>query len=112
MRTEIEVRANDWLINAGLTGFLNIVGKENVRIDGQAIYFTADLLEDFETKYFNFFIQEYKETLSWYKIVSYKETMEQFRIDEFASFDEVALGNLNKYMKDVVKFYLKKANYI
>ncbi|ELU1173656.1 hypothetical protein P5A01_003106, partial [Listeria monocytogenes] len=56
MRTEIEVRANDWLINAGLTGFLNIVGKENVRIDGQAIYFTADLLEDFETKYFNFFI--------------------------------------------------------
>ncbi|MMW16781.1 type I-B CRISPR-associated protein Cas8b1/Cst1, partial [Listeria monocytogenes] len=81
MQTEIEVRADDWLINAGLTGFLNIVGKENVRIDGQAIYFTADLLEDFETKYFNFFIQEYKETLSWYKIVSYKETMEQFRID-------------------------------
>ncbi|MBC2053234.1 type I-B CRISPR-associated protein Cas8b1/Cst1 [Listeria welshimeri] len=112
METEIEVRANDWLINAGLTGFLNIVGKENVRIDGQSIYFTADLLEEFETKYFNFFIREYKETLAWSKIVSYKETMEQFRVEDFASFDENALENLNKYVKDVVKFYLKKANYI
>ncbi|MCD2224699.1 type I-B CRISPR-associated protein Cas8b1/Cst1 [Listeria cossartiae] len=112
MQTEIEVRADDWLINAGLVGFLNIVGKENVRIDGQTIYFTADLLEDFETKYFNFFIKEYKETLSWSKIVSYKDTMERFRAEDFASFDEEALDNLNKYVKDVVKFYLKKANYI
>ncbi|MBC2182891.1 type I-B CRISPR-associated protein Cas8b1/Cst1 [Listeria sp. FSL L7-0233] len=112
MKTEIEIRANDWLINAGLTGFLNIVGKENVRIGGQSIYFNADLLEDLETKYFNFFIQEYKETLAWTKIISYKETMERFRADEFISFDETSLDNLNKYVKDVVKFYLKKANYI
>ncbi|EAK9791805.1 type I-B CRISPR-associated protein Cas8b1/Cst1 [Listeria monocytogenes] len=112
MQTEIEVRSNDWLINAGLVGFLNIVGKDNVKIDGQSIYFTADLLEDFETKYFGFFIQEYKETLAWSKIVSYKEAMERFRADGFASFDEDALNNLNKYVKNVVKFYLKKANYI
>ncbi|EHR3849324.1 TPA: type I-B CRISPR-associated protein Cas8b1/Cst1 [Listeria monocytogenes] len=112
MQTEIEVRANDWLINAGLIGFLNIVGEKNVRIDGQSIYFTADLLKDFETKYFNYFIQEYKETLAWYKIVSYKKIMERFKADEFDSFDENALDNLNKYVKDVVKFYLKKANYI
>ncbi|EHK2484632.1 type I-B CRISPR-associated protein Cas8b1/Cst1 [Listeria monocytogenes] len=112
MQTEIEVRANDWLINAGLIGFLNIVGEKNVRIDGQSIYFTADLLKDFETKYFNYFIQEYKETLAWYKIVSYKKIMERFKADEFDSFDENALDNLNKYVKDVVKFYLKKSNYI
>ncbi|EHV5202453.1 type I-B CRISPR-associated protein Cas8b1/Cst1 [Listeria monocytogenes] len=112
MQTEIEVRANDWLINAGLIGFLNIVDEKNVRIDGQSIYFTADLLKDFETKYFNYFIQEYKETLAWYKIVSYKKIMERFKADEFDSFDENALDNLNKYVKDVVKFYLKKANYI
>ncbi|MBC1741804.1 type I-B CRISPR-associated protein Cas8b1/Cst1 [Listeria welshimeri] len=112
MKTEIEVRADDWLKNAGLAGFLNIVGKESVRIDGQSIYFTADLLENFETKYFNFFIREYKETLAWSKIVSYKETMERFRAEDFASFDENTLDNLNKYVKDVVKFYLKKANYI
>lgn len=112
MQTEIEVRADDWLKNAGLTGFLNIVGKESVRIDGQSIYFNADLLVGFEDKYFNFFIQEYKETLAWFKIVSYKDTMERFRAEDFASFDEEALNNLNKYMKDVVKFYLKKPNYI
>ncbi|MBC1415721.1 type I-B CRISPR-associated protein Cas8b1/Cst1 [Listeria innocua] len=112
MQTEIEVRADDWLINAGLVGFLNIVGKENVRINGQSIYFKADLLVGFEDKYFNFFIQEYKETLAWFKIVSYKDTMERFRAEDFASFDEEALNDLNKYMKDVVKFYLKKSNYI
>ncbi|HBM4259475.1 TPA: type I-B CRISPR-associated protein Cas8b1/Cst1 [Listeria innocua] len=112
MQTEIEVRADDWLINAGLVGFLNIVGKENVRMNGQSIYFKADLLVGFEDKYFNFFIQEYKETLAWFKIVSYKDTMERFRAEDFASFDEKALNDLNKYMKDVVKFYLKKSNYI
>ncbi|EAV9830175.1 type I-B CRISPR-associated protein Cas8b1/Cst1, partial [Listeria monocytogenes] len=58
------------------------------------------------------FIQEYKETLAWFKIVSYKDTMERFRAEDFASFDEKALNDLNKYMKDVVKFYLKKSNYI
>lgn len=46
MQTEIEVRADDWLINASIVGFLKIVGKENVRIDGQSIYFTTDLLEN------------------------------------------------------------------
>ncbi|HAA6474893.1 TPA_asm: type I-B CRISPR-associated protein Cas8b1/Cst1 [Listeria monocytogenes] len=112
MQTEIEVRADDWLINAGLVGFLSIVGKENVRINGQSIYFKADLLVGFEDKYFNFFIQEYKETLAWFKIVSYKDIMERFRAEDFASFDEKALNDLNKYMKDVVKFYLKKSNYI
>ncbi|MBC1826258.1 type I-B CRISPR-associated protein Cas8b1/Cst1 [Listeria seeligeri] len=112
MQAEIEVRANDWLINSGITGFLNIVGKENVRIDGQSMYFSTDILEGFETKYFNYFIKEYKETLAWHKIVSYKEKMEYYRAEDFASFDEKALDDLNKYTKDVVKFYLKKPNYI
>lgn len=112
MQTEIEIRANEWLQNAGIVGFLNIVGKENVRIDGQTLYFSTEVLENFETKYFNYFINEYKETLAWYKIVSYKEKMEYYRAEDFASFDEKALDDLNKYIKDVVKFYLKKSNYI
>ncbi|MBC1479842.1 type I-B CRISPR-associated protein Cas8b1/Cst1 [Listeria seeligeri] len=112
MQAEIEIRANEWLQNAGIVGFLNIVGKENVRIDGQTLYFSTEVLENFETKYFNYFINEYKETLAWYKIVSYKEKMEYYRAEDFASFDEKALDDLNKYIKDVVKFYLKKSNYI
>lgn len=112
MQTEIEIRANEWLQNAGIVGFLNIVGKENVRIDGQSLYFPTELLENFETKYFNYFIKEYKETLAWYKIVSYKEKMEYYRAEDFASFDEKALEDLNKYIKDVVEFYLTKSNYI
>lgn len=112
MQTEIELKANDWLVNAGIVGFLNIVGKENVRIDGQTLNFSTEVLENFETKYFNYFIREYKETLAWHKIVSYKEKMEYYRAENFASFDEKALEDLNKYVKDVVKFYLKKSNYI
>lgn len=112
MQTEIELKANDWLVNAGIVGFLNIVGKENVRIDGQILNFSTEVLENFETKYFNYFIREYKETLVWHKIVSYKEKMEYYRAENFASFDEKALEDLNKYVKDVVKFYLKKSNYI
>ncbi|EUJ51034.1 hypothetical protein DFP96_106110 [Listeria rocourtiae] len=41
---EIECRANDFLFNSGLVGLINIVGKENIRIDGQSIFFDVRLL--------------------------------------------------------------------
>ncbi|AQY50207.1 CRISPR-associated protein Cst1 [Listeria weihenstephanensis FSL R9-0317] len=109
---EIECRASDWLFNAGLVGFINIVGKENVRMEGQSVFFDADLLDSFEDKYFAYFIEEYEKTLSWYKIVSFKKEMDRYRKDDFASFDEKALEELNNYIANVAKYYLKSASYV
>ncbi|EUJ23986.1 CRISPR-associated protein Cst1 [Listeria grandensis FSL F6-0971] len=109
--SEIECRANDWLFNAGLVGFINIVGKKNVRMEGQSVFFEESLLDGFEEKYFDYFIREYEKTLSWYKIVSFKVEMEQHRKTDFADFDEKALDRLNEYIANVAKYYLKSASY-
>ncbi|WP_430535280.1 type I-B CRISPR-associated protein Cas8b1/Cst1 [Listeria rocourtiae] len=109
---EIEYRANDWLFNAGLVGFINIVGKENVRINGQSVFFDTGLLDGFEDKYFEYFIGEYEKTLSWYKIVSFKEKMALHRKDDFSNFNEAALDELNDYIVNIAKYYLKSASYI
>lgn len=110
--SEIECRASDWLYNAGLAGFINIVGKENVRMDGQSVFFDSELLDGFENKYFEYFIQEYKKTLSWDKIVSFNEKMAMHRKNDFATFDEKALEELNDYITNIAKYYLKSASYV
>ncbi|MBC1907078.1 type I-B CRISPR-associated protein Cas8b1/Cst1 [Listeria booriae] len=112
MMREIECRTGDWLFNAGLVGFLNIVGKENVRIEGQSLFFNAALLDGFEESYFAYFIKAYEKTLSWYKIISYKEEMERHREADFSDFDELSLDRLNDYIANVAKYYLKSSSYV
>ncbi|MBC1574423.1 type I-B CRISPR-associated protein Cas8b1/Cst1 [Listeria booriae] len=108
---EIECRIGDWLFNAGLAGFMNIVGEDNIRREGQSIFFDVALLDKFEDRYFDYFIREYEKTLSWYKIISYKDEMERHRETDFSDFDESALERLNGYIANVAKYYLKSASY-
>ncbi|EUJ32648.1 Cas8a1 family CRISPR/Cas system-associated protein [Listeria cornellensis] len=109
---EIECRASDWLFNSGMVGFINIVGRENIRLEGRSIFFDEGLFDAFEDKYFAYFIKEYEKMLSWYKIVSFKEEIKRYQKDDFLSFDEDALERLNDYIANVAKRYLKSASYI
>ncbi|WP_222717584.1 type I-B CRISPR-associated protein Cas8b1/Cst1 [Listeria booriae] len=109
---EIECRTGDWLYNAGINGLVNIVGKENVRIEGQRLFFDTALLDGFEESYFAYFIKAYEKTLSWYKIISYKEEMERHREADFSDFDELSLDRLNDYIANVAKYYLKSKSYV
>ncbi|QAA21902.1 type I-B CRISPR-associated protein Cas8b1/Cst1 [Sporolactobacillus terrae] len=110
--TNIEVTLNEWLYNAGVVGFVNIVGKDNVTIvDNSTISFSKDVLLDFEDKYFDYFINTYKKQLPWYKIISYESEMQRYEDNNFDTFDEQALERLNKYIKDTVKKYIKSNSY-
>lgn len=111
MTQEIEFKMGEWLYNAGLVGFINIVGEENVRMENDSVYCSREILNDFETKYFNFFIRKYKKTLPWYRIVAYEEKMEEHRETDFEAFDEKALAELNDYIKNVIKKYLLSNSY-
>lgn len=106
----LRLTLGDWQWNASIVGFINIVGKDNVRFDKDAIEFSADLLQGFQEKYFAYFIKAYEKTLSWYKIVSFREQIRDYQNEDFDNFNLDSLKNLNKYIKDV-KGFLKSNSY-
>ncbi|PKM86173.1 MAG: type I-B CRISPR-associated protein Cas8b1/Cst1 [Firmicutes bacterium HGW-Firmicutes-12] len=106
----IRITLGDWQWNAAMIGFINIVGKDNVSFVGtDAIEFSSKVLDDFENKYFSYLINTYEKTLSWYKIVGYKNKLSAYE-SNFESFDLKDLKDLNKYIKDV-KRYIKSNSY-
>lgn len=64
---EIKLTLGDWLYNAGIVGFLNVLkhsGDESkYRLDGQNAYFNIEVLEGFEEKYFKYLIDTYEKTM-------------------------------------------------
>ncbi|KJS22467.1 MAG: CRISPR-associated protein Cst1 [Clostridiaceae bacterium BRH_c20a] len=107
----IRLTLGDWQWNAAIIGFINIVGQENVRFVGEdAVEFSVKILDGFEDRYFSCMIQAYEKTLSWYKIVSFKDKLYAYEENSFEGFDLKALQGLNTYIKDV-KRYIKSNSY-
>lgn len=103
---QLKLTLGDWLWNASVTGFINIIGRENVNIKGNSVQFPVNCLEDFEEKYFDYFIRTYERMLPWYRIVSCKNEIENYREREFETLDLKKLKEINTYIKDTVKRYL------
>ncbi|WP_213818755.1 type I-B CRISPR-associated protein Cas8b1/Cst1 [Garciella nitratireducens] len=112
MEEKIKIYLSDWQFNAGIVGLYNILeyAKDEVAINDQYIEIELEMLKNFEEKYFNYFIEKYKETTPWYRIVSYKPIMETHENNNFENFDKKSLDYLNDYIK-MVKDYLKRPNY-
>ncbi|MCO1601602.1 type I-B CRISPR-associated protein Cas8b1/Cst1 [Desulfosporosinus nitroreducens] len=106
----IRLTMGDWQWNAALIGFINIVGEENVHIMDDTVEFTSDVLDGFEDKYFAYLIHAYEKTLSWSKIVSFKNKLDGYKESNFENFNLKALQSLNTYIKDV-KRYTKSNSY-
>lgn len=106
----IRLTMGDWQWNAALIGFINIVGEDNVHIMDDTVEFTSDILNGFEDKYFEYLIHAYEKTLSWNKIVSYKDKLYAYEESNFEAFNLKALQSLNTYIKDV-KRYTKSNSY-
>ena len=112
MEEKIKIYLSDWQFNAGIVGLYNILeyAKDEVVTGDQYIEIELEMLENFEKKYFNYFIEKYKETTPWYRIISYKPIMESYKNNNFENFDKKSLDYLNDYIK-MVKDYLKRPNY-
>ena len=109
---EIRVELGNWQFNAGIVGLYSILknhDENSVRMDSEALYFNSEELENFEEKYFNYLIKVYEKTLSWYKIVSFKDRLDYLKNKEI---DEKDLNEINTYVKDVLKKYLKSNSYV
>lgn len=109
---EIKIEIGNWQYNAGIVGLYNILkfaDENSVRIEEDSMFFNSEELENFEEKYFNYLIKIYEKTLSWYKITSFQERIDYFREKEI---DEKDLVEINNYIKDILKKYLKSNSYI
>lgn len=113
MEDILKIEMNDWLFNSGIVGLYNILEEsENIiEINDQYLDLKISSLDNFEDKFFNYFIKVYEKTLSWYKIVSYKSVIDYHEENSFKNFDEASLKKLNDYIRDVVKKYLKSNSY-
>lgn len=109
----IEIKMGDWMINAGLVGLCNILEYSGDKVSKEAdkIIIDSDSLNNFDEKYFKYFIDTYLKTLSWYKIVSYRDTIKYFEDSNFKDFDEASLESLNDYITKTAKYYIKSSSY-
>ena len=110
---EIKINIGNWQYNAGIVGLFNILNNANkdcVRLENNMMYFDSLELENFEEKYFNYLTKIYEKMLSWYKIVSFKERIDYFKQKNIL--DEDDLIQINNYVKDILKKYLKSNSYI
>ncbi len=105
---EIKLTLGDWLYNAGIVGFLNVLkhsGDESkYRLDGQNAYFNIEVLEGFEEKYFKYLIDTYEKTLAWSKVVEYKKLLEKISENNFENFNEDKLKTFNDCIADIKKY--------
>ncbi|QEK11018.1 type I-B CRISPR-associated protein Cas8b1/Cst1 [Crassaminicella thermophila] len=106
---KIRLELADWLYNAGIVGVANILDANDVAYKRGINYieFEETALENFEEKYFKYFIDKYKKFTSWYNIVKYEDVILNFKEENV---DEEYLENINKQI-DYVKEKLKSASY-
>lgn len=102
----IKLTLGDWMWNASITGFINIVGKEHVRVYECTAEIPVYCFENFEEKYFKYFIDTYEKTLPWYRIISFKETIDYYRENDFKNLNLQGLKGINTYIGDTAKRYL------
>lgn len=109
-----KIYLSSWDINAGITGFLNILDKKpnNPRPSLQYLEINENDLDNFTEKYFDYLTRTYEKFTSWYKITSYLNIIEGFENNEYSNFDENDLKKLNNYINDVAKKFLKSNSYI
>ena len=111
MDEKIELKLKDWLFNAGLLGFINILGEEarnngELEIDdkNRLIRFSLKVLGNFEYKYFDFFIKRYGKTLTYGKILEFEKYIDEFEENgkKIRSIDEL------KMINDKITFFKAK----
>ena len=111
MDEKIELKLKDWLFNAGLIGLMNILGEEakdngKLEIDdkNRLIRFSPKVLENFEYKYFDFFIKRYGKTLTYGKILEFEKYIDEFEENG----EKIKSINELKMINDKITFFKAK----
>lgn len=80
---KIKLSTKDWLWNAGLVGFYNILNQtEEVKIENNELIFEEKVLKNFSIKYFNYLIEKYKPISSFQKLIDIQDFLKEFKFEE------------------------------
>lgn len=114
MSEKVRIYLEDWLLNSGIVGLYNILykSKDSVTTGDNYIEFDIEVLNNFEEKYFSYFIFEYEKSLTWYKIISFEDVIYIHEQNKLQKFDEKSLEYLNKYISDTAKKFVKSNSYV
>ena len=111
MDEKIGLKLKDWLFNAGLLGFINILVEEakssgELEIDNKnrLIKFSPKVLENFEYKYFDFFIKRYGKTLTYGRILEFEKYIDEFEENG----EKIRSINELKMINDKITFFKAK----
>ncbi|WP_069998568.1 type I-B CRISPR-associated protein Cas8b1/Cst1 [Cellulosilyticum sp. I15G10I2] len=110
-KEKIKLTLGDWMWNAAVTGFINIVREENVTYSGNTVEVPISCFENFEEKYFMYFINTYERTLPWYRLVSYKNIIASYKENGYSTLNLKQLQAINNFIKDVAKKYLSSNSF-
>lgn len=113
MPTTIKFHLESWLENAGIVGLCRILGKDIVQVEKQDIVIPVNVLENFSTKYFNFFASKrhYGRLTYFQKIIDFKTTLKQWQEAGFENFTDDQLTLLNDWYKNILKYSAKLSSY-
>lgn len=102
----IRLEMSDWLYNAGIVGLINILkhSEDEIEFNGQEVSFKFEVLENFEEKYFNYFIDIYEKTMIYTKLIEKIEKLRQIEVNKL---------NMEKVKEDIeyIKSKMKNAAY-
>jgi len=105
----IKLELSDWLYNAGVVGIANILESSGdvVKKTGNIIEFKEEALENFEEKYFKYFIDKYRSFTSWQRIVSFECEIDNLKE---CPLNDASLKRINDYI-EYAKDRLKKNSF-
>lgn len=111
---KIRLELSDWLYNAGIVGVANILEASDVKYKHEANYIEFDdyALENFEEKYFRYFIKKYENFTSWYRIVSLKSYIDNLDMQKIQDKDLTFINNQIEYIKVKIKSNSYKSGYL
>ena len=101
MTEKIRIYLSDWQYNAGVVGLYNILDHagDEVRIGDQYIEIDIEMLENFEEKYFNYFIETYEKVTDYHKIMNKLNILINLDDEQRLKIYEKNLNDINKILK-------------
>jgi len=113
----IRIEQGDWMKNASILGFLRILESkmkniDDIKIEVDYIEFDSELLNNFEEDYFEVLINNNEKNISWYKIISYENIIDNFEIENMTEKDLKKFNTIVEYVKNKVKSNSYKSGYI
>jgi CRISPR-associated protein Cst1 len=118
LNSTIRIELKDWLYNAGIVGFINIIKKagDEYSIKDKELFVSKKVLEEFEDKYFKYFIDTYENYLPWKKIVDFEDFVSLKEREGLKNISQNDIDIINRYIgsstqSGTLKYLLKKSSY-